>query len=263
MRFAVIGDSGTGKDGQFAVAHQMQAVCGKNPFEFVLMLGDNIYSDGDEKKFKKKFEAPYEPLLSNGVKFYASLGNHDVRNGRDSQLRYDKFNMGGQCYYSFTKSRGLVEFFALDSTNMDATQLAWLSHKLQASQAHWKVAFFHHPLYSSGKRHGSEMDLRRSLEPLFTQHQVNTVFSGHDHFYERIKPQKGVQYFVQGASGQLRKDGMRKKSDLTAAYNDTRHSFLLVEVTASKMLVEAISEDGTLIDRVTMDTPATAKAATN
>lgn len=258
LSFAVIGDSGTGKTGQFAVARQMKARCDKNRFEFVLMLGDNIYSNGAAKNFKQKFELPYEALLNDGVKFYASLGNHDVRTGREAQINYDKFNMGGQQYYSFTK--GEAEFFALDSTRMDAAQLAWIEDKMQASTARWKVAFFHHPLYSSGKRHGSEVNLRATLEPLFTRFGVQVVFSGHDHFYERIKPQQGIQYFVAGASGQLRKNGMKKKSDLTAASNDTTHSFLLVQVNAAEMKIEAIGEDGMVLDRVTIAQLAAAKA---
>lgn len=250
VTFAVIGDSGTGKEGQFAVARQMKATRDKSRFEFVLMLGDNIYSNGAAKNFQKKFALPYEALLNEGVKFYASLGNHDVRSGREAQISYDKFNMGGRSYYSFTK--GAVEFFALDSTQMDTAQLAWVENKLQASTSRWKVAFFHHPLYSSGKRHGSEMNLRGVLEPLLTRFGVQVVFSGHDHFYERIKPQQGVQYFVEGASGQLRKNGMKKKTELTAASNDVMRSFLLVQVNASEMQVEAIGEDGSVLDRVTI-----------
>lgn len=255
ITFAVIGDSGTGKEGQYAVARQMKVMHDKTRIEFVLMLGDNIYSNGAAKNFKKKFELPYGALLNDRVPFYASLGNHDVRSGRDAQLNYDKFNMGGRNYYSFT--RGNADFYALDSTNMNAAQIAWLEEKLKASTALWKVAFFHHPLYSSGKRHGSEMNLRTKLEPLFTRFGVQVVFSGHDHFYERIKLQQGIQYFVQGASGQLRKNGMKKQSDLTAAFNDTTHSFLFVQATAETMQIEAIGEDGAVIDRVTLAQPAT------
>lgn len=260
LTFAVIGDSGTGKAGQYAVARQMKAIHEKNRFEFVLMLGDNIYSNGNAKHFQKKFELPYEPLLNAGVKFYASLGNHDVRRGREAQLNYDKFNMNGQSYYSF--AQGDVEFFALDSTRMNAEQIAWIEAKLKASTARWKVAFFHHPLYSSGKRHGSEMNLRGVLEPLFTRFGVNAVFSGHDHFYERIKPQQGVQYFVQGASGQLRKNGMKKKTNLTAASNDVTHSFLLVQVKTAEMQVEAISETGEVIDKITIPSAPSAQMIT-
>ncbi len=258
LSFAVIGDSGTGKAGQYAVAQQMKKYRDQYDFNVVLMLGDNIYTDGAARHFKEKFELPYADLLKDGVRFFAALGNHDVRKGLDAQLHYDKFNMSGRRYYSFTLSDNLIEFFALDSTLMDKQQLEWLEEKLKNSSAKWKVAFFHHPLYSSAKRHGSEMNLRATLEPLFVRYQVNTVFSGHDHVYERIKPQQGVQYFVAGASGQLRKKGMQKNSALTAVSHDKTHSFLMVQVNANEMQVQAISENGLIIDQVIIPQPSAA-----
>ena len=113
-------------------------------------------------------------------------------------MNYRHFNMGGRAYYSFTKGDGLVEFFALDSTYFTLPQQRWLEEALQASQAKWKIVFFHHPLYSSADRHGSKLELRSDLEPILVRHGVDAVFSGHDHVYERVKPQQGVQYFVSG-----------------------------------------------------------------
>jgi Calcineurin-like phosphoesterase len=260
LSFVVIGDSGTGKAGQFAVAQQMKKYREQQDYNVVLMLGDNIYPNGAASHFKKKFERPYANLLKDGVRFFASLGNHDVRRGLEAQLQYEKFNMSGRRYYSFTLGDELIEFFALDTTLMNQPQLAWLEEKLKNSTTRWKVAFFHHPLYSSAKRHGSEMDIRRVLEPLFVRYHINVVFSGHDHVYERIKPQQGIQYFVAGASGQLRKNGMKKKSDLTAVSSDVLHSFLLVQVSPAEMKVEAIGENGSFIDRVVI-TKAQAEAS--
>lgn len=262
LSFAVIGDSGTGKQGQYAVAQQMKKSREQYGYNVVLMLGDNIYPNGAVNNFKKKFELPYADLLKDGVRFFAALGNHDVRQGLEAQLHYEKFNMSGRRYYSFTLGENLIEFFALDSTLMHKQQLDWVEEKLKDSSAQWKVAFFHHPLYSSAKRHGSDMNLRRTLEPLFVRYQVNAVFSGHDHVYERIKLQQGIQYFVQGASGQLRKRGMSQKGDITAASNDLLHSFIAVQVNATEMLVEAIDENGTVIDRVKINKqPATSSAS--
>ena len=72
----------------------------------------------------------------------------------------------------------------------------------RASNDRWKIAYFHHPLYSSGDRHGSEVDLRAQVEPLFIKYGVDVVFAGHEHFYERIKPQKGIYYFIAGRLGE-------------------------------------------------------------
>src|SRR5947208_1901557 len=79
----VIGDSGTGLKPQYDVAKQLARYHEKFPFEFVIMLGDNLYDGAAPADYKKKFEDPYEPLLSAGVKFYASLGNQDDNNEVD------------------------------------------------------------------------------------------------------------------------------------------------------------------------------------
>lgn len=248
VRFVAIGDTGTGGKDQRAIAHQMVSYHKARPYDTVIMLGDNIYPSGSSADLPKKFEQPYAELLQRGVRFYAALGNHDVQQGRQVQTNYRLFNMGGRNYYSFTKGDDLVEFFVLDSTDMDAAQLRWLEGALMASRARWKVAYFHHPIYSSGERHGSSAKLRACLEPLFVRYGVAAVFSGHDHFYERIKPQRGVQYFVCGASGKLRRGNINRRSSLFAAGNDSVHSFLYVEVTHDQLSFWAVDAAGRLLD---------------
>ncbi len=218
VRFAVIGDSGTGEKAQREVGAQMERYHGSFPFEFVIMLGDNIYGAQTEAGFKHKFELPYKGLLDAGVKFYASLGNHDDPN----QRFYKPFNMGGNRYYSFRM--GAVQFFALDSNYMDPEQLNWLQRQLSDSRATWKICYFHHPLYSDGRFHGPDVDLRTRLEPIFEQTGVNVVFSGHEHVYERIKPQRGIYYFVLGNAGELRLHGLKPSPDIVRGF-DTDRSF--------------------------------------
>lgn len=252
FRFAVLGDAGTGKAGQFAIAKRLTQFLGERPFDTVLMLGDNIYSSGSSSDIGKKFEQPYAELLKQDVKFYAVLGNHDVRRGRAFQTNYSKFNMGGKCFYSFTNSNGLIEFFALDSTAFDEKQRVWLETALTSSKARWKIAYFHHPLYSSGRTHGSDDTLRATLEPLFIKHGVTAALSGHDHFYERIKPQSGIQYFVSGASGQLRPGNINRRSPLTEASNDTAHSFMFAEASKDNLNFWAVDAAGNILDSVSL-----------
>ena len=85
-------------------------------FDFVLMLGDNIYSDGVGRGIQKTFEAPFADLLAAGVQFYAVLGNHDIRRGTELQIHYAAWNMTGRRFYAFPKGDSLIEFFGLDST---------------------------------------------------------------------------------------------------------------------------------------------------
>jgi predicted phosphodiesterase len=241
LKFAAIGDSGTGDLPEYDISRQMAAYHGRFPFEMVIMLGDNLYGSHKSEDFVRKFEEPFRPLLEVGVRFYAALGNHDD----SSERQYPRFNMGGDRYYTFVKRN--VRFFVLDSNLLDATQLAWIEHALHQSNDDWKVCYFHHPLYSDGKTHGSALELRVALEPLFVRYGVNVVFSGHDHVYERTKPQKGITYFVSGAGGQLRK-GDVKPSDLTAAEFDQDRSFMLVEVSGDDLFFQAISRSGTMVD---------------
>jgi hypothetical protein len=242
IKFAVIGDTGTGGKDQYQIGQLLADAHMRFPFDFVLMVGDNMYGGEDPSDFAKKFEQPYKPLLDSGVKFYAALGNHDD----PAQRFYKPFNMDGKRYYSFSK--GDAEFFVLDSTYMSPAQVKWLKDALHGSTAKWKIAYFHHPIYSSGKTHGSEVDLQVIVEPLFLQNGVDVVFAGHEHFYERLKPQKGIYYFTEGGSAKLRKGDIRKESPLTAKGFDTDNTFMLVEIVKDQMFFETTSRTGALVD---------------
>jgi 3',5'-cyclic AMP phosphodiesterase CpdA len=256
VRFAVIGDMGTGEAPQYEVAQSMVQARHDFPFDFVLTLGDNIYGGRTASDFERKFEVPYRPLLEKEVKFYASLGNHDNSNERF----YKFFNMNGATYYTFKK--GNVRFFALDSNYMDPKQLAWLETQLRDAGSDWKICFFHHPLYSSARAHGPATDLRLLLEPLFVKYRVDAVFSGHEHVYERIKPQKGIYYFIEGASGQLRR-GNLNPSNITNKGFDTDRTFMLVAVAGDELYFQTITRSGVTVDSGTIRrTPASSTAGT-
>jgi 3',5'-cyclic AMP phosphodiesterase CpdA len=242
VRFAAIGDMGTGDEPQSQVAQRMMQARQTFPFEFVIMLGDNLYGSHRAQDFEKKFSIPYKPLIDAGVNFYAALGNHDD----PSEKFYKLFNMNGANYYTFKK--GNVHFFVLDSNYMDAKQLAWLEKELQnARDKDWKICYFHHPLYSSARKHGPATDLRLLIEPLFIKYGVNAVFAGHEHVYERIKPQNGIYYFTEGSSGQLRSGGLNR-SAITANGFDTDQAFLLLEIAGDEMYFEAMSRAGNVFD---------------
>jgi 3',5'-cyclic AMP phosphodiesterase CpdA len=241
LKFAAMGDTGSGDREQFDVANQMARFRAKFPFDMVIMLGDNIYGGQGASDLAKKFAQPYKALLDEGVKFYASLGNHDDPANR----QYPLWNMGGQLYYTYAVKN--VRFFALDSNKVDQQELAWLSNALKTATEDWKICYFHHPLYSDGGTHGSAVDIRVVFEPLFVTYGVNVVFAGHDHIYERVTPQKGIYYFVEGASGQLRK-GDAKRSPMNAKSFDTDMSFMLVEIAGDQLSFQTISRTGTTVD---------------
>ena len=101
---------------------------------------------------------------------------------------------GTEQYYSF--DHGNVHVVSLDSqiSNRDPAQRAamraWLVDDLSANQRDWTVVVFHHPPYSKGMNHDSdveqaEIDMRETFGPVFQAHGVDAVYSGHAHSYER------------------------------------------------------------------------------
>ena len=242
VRFAVIGDTGSGSAKQRDVGSMMVQYRALFPFEFVLMMGDNMYGGEAPQDFEKKFAEPYKALLDNKVKFYATLGNHD----QPLEVNYENFNMNGKEYYRFKK--GNVAFYSLNSNYMDPKQVKWLEDELSKDTSEWKICFFHHPPYSSAKKHGSDNQLREVVEPIFLKYGVNVVLTGHDHVYERIKPQNGIYYFVSGAGGQLRTGDVQETSPLTEKSFDRDLHFMLFEVSGDQMYFQAISRTGETID---------------
>jgi hypothetical protein len=251
VRFAVIGDSGRGDKAQYDIAAQMVAWREKFPFDLVLMLGDNIYDSHTAEDYAAKFERPYKPLLDAGVTFQAAIGNHDD----SAQVNYQKFNMGGQRYYTFRKSDqplgpvtgGGVRFFVLDSRSLDPDQLRWLQKGLEDTGSRWRIVYFHHPIYTSGRYSGGARTLRSVLEPILVRGDVDVVLSGHEHFYERLAPQRGIVYFISGAAGSLREHDIRP-SDLMARGFDTDYSFMLMEISGSELFFQSISRSGETVD---------------
>jgi hypothetical protein len=251
VKFAVIGDSGRGDQAQHEVARQMIAWREKFEYDLVLMLGDNIYDSHTPEDYVAKFEAPYRPLLEEGVTFRAAIGNHDD----PAQIYYEKFNMEGQRYYSFRRSEisvaGIagagVRFYALDSRSLDSEQLAWLEKGLEDSGSRWKIVFFHHPIYTSGRYASGARSLRAALEPILVAGDADIVLAGHEHFYERLEPQRGILYFISGAAGSLRPGDIRP-TGLTAKGFDTDYSFMLMEATGDEVYFQAIAKSGQTID---------------
>jgi hypothetical protein len=242
VRFGVIGDTGSGTEGQQELADVMHRYHEAFPFEFVLMLGDNLYGAEKAVDYRTKFADVYRVLLEDKVKFYAALGNHD----ETDQRKYEHFNMEGKEYYRITK--GSDSFYGLNSNYMDKRQVEWLEGELAKDTSKWKIAFFHHPPYSSGKQHGSDKQLREVVEPIFLKHGVNLVLAGHEHFYERIKPQKGIYYFISGAGGKLREGGINSGSPLTEKSYDKDLNFMLFEVDGDEAHFQVITRTGETVD---------------
>jgi 3',5'-cyclic AMP phosphodiesterase CpdA len=258
IKFAIIGDSGRGSKEQHEVAAQMNAYRQRFDYKFVLMAGDNIYEGpATEEDYRLKFEEPYKALLDAGVKFYAALGNHDDTN----QIFYKPFNMDGRRYYTFvppvdpiTRWDTRVRFFALDSTYLSFEQIRWFEKEVTESGAEWKIAFMHHPVYTSGRYGLAARGIRLALESAFVNGGVNVVFSGHEHIYQRAELQRGVMYFVTGGAGSLRA-GDAKRSPAIARSYDADYHFMLAEITDEGFFFQAINRLGETVDAGVMRRP--------
>jgi len=245
LRFVSVADTGTGARGQYAVARAMTNYHKQNPYDLVVLAGDNIYNNGEIEKINAVFERPYQDLLKQGVKFHACLGNHDIRtdNG-EPQVRYPGFNMNGRRYYTFRRKD--IQFFALD-TNSNAdwqNQLSWLEKELSSSKAPWKIVFGHHPIYSSGM-YGSNQAFIKTFTPLFQKYGVQLYINGHEHSYERTRAIDGTTYLICGAGAGNRPVGRSQWTE----YSTSDLSFATYEVYPNRIEISAIATNNRIFDK--------------
>jgi acid phosphatase len=267
--FAVVGDTGCDCSGQEIIAKQMFHWYKKRPFGMVLMLGDNIYGEGgffggdrggDPDLFQERFDAHYKPLLDSGVKFFATLGNHDMEadGGRAMIADKERFHMiGSTGFYSFEpereegQSEGLITFFAVNSVPMvkggtDQGQITWLKETLARTKTTWKVVFMHHPMYTAIGGHRVDEGLLRLLEPIFVENGVQLVLSGHNHYYARTKPMRGITYITSGGGGRSLVS-IKSTGQLTKAIKT--YQFMYFEASFGRLDYWAIDGRGSEIDR--------------
>ncbi|UCD41307.1 MAG: metallophosphoesterase [Chloroflexota bacterium] len=261
LRFAVIGDYGTGNQKEADVAALIKSW---NP-DFIITTGDNNYPDGaastiDENigQFFHEFIAPYKGSYGESGqenRFFPSLGNHDWH-ATDVQPYLDYFTLpGNERYYDFYW--GAAHFFVLDSdsdepdgSDSSSVQAAWLQSQLAASNSPWKIVYFHHSPYSSGM-HGP---IERMQWP-FAQWGADVVISGHDHTYERIS-KDGIYYFVNGLGGAGIYDFNGIIDGSQVRYNED-YGAMLVEVGREVMRFKFINRQGVVIDDFELHQSAT------
>ena len=248
LRFLAIADSGSGNANQRAVALRMTEVHGRRPVDLVIMGGDNIYPDGNIKRVGKTFLEPYRELLKAGVPFHAVLGNHDIRSANgDPQVDFAPLGMKGRWY---TLRRGPVEFFMLD-TNVNTPweqQLPWLRQALASSDAPWKVAVGHHPIYSSG-HYGDDAAAIGRLTPLFRRYGVQLYINGHEHNYERTQPIAGTTYLIVGGSGAYLRP---VRPNARSARAVSTYSFAELTAADDTLSLQAWDSEGRQIDKATL-----------
>lgn len=236
VRLVVAGDVGTGDANEEEIAHMAARLGRSDPFDALLLLGDNVYPSGNPDRLSDTVFEPFGEVFASGAELLAALGNHDVEAGHgDAQAA--ALGMPGRWY---SREMGDVLLVALDSTQPDnPDQLAWVEDVLATSNAPWRIVFMHHPPYSAGY-HGSDIPTRQAFSHLFEAYGVQLVLTGHEHDYQRSTPIGGVTYIVSGAGAKTRPTG---KAEFTAASYSVRH-VLDIGVWPDRLVVQAISPEG-------------------
>ena len=208
------------------------------------------------------------------IPFFLTLGNHDYgrEHDKDEGRRFLKDNYtpfhsmpytGMPPYYYFFDN-GNARFFVLDTNHFfgskwaqpltkDSKQYKWLEHFLARGNKTWKFVVLHEPMYSTGARGGIEAQ-RELLEPLFEKYDVDMVFQGHDHDYERTKPIKGgisdeeagIIYITLGGGGSPLYF-QRTKAEWSEKFIPVYH-FAFIEVVNSTLKMTVYDKEGKVID---------------
>ena len=153
------------------------------------MMGDNMLRVAGEVRLRRQVRDPAWSAAAMGIPFYAALGNHDDPDNRV----YLPFNMDGLRYYSVARG---ARFFFFDTNFMDGEQVRWIDDALRTATEDWKIAVFHHPIYSTAIATAPKSSPRRARTDVDQDERRDVVFSGHEHIYERIRQQKNCSFIV-------------------------------------------------------------------
>jgi 3',5'-cyclic AMP phosphodiesterase CpdA len=219
-------------------------IAAAEPFDSLLLLGDNVYPSGDPAKLPRTVFGPFADVLSAGATLLAIIGNHDVKaNWADAQLRA----LGVPARYWVQEFENVL-IVGLDSNDLDPAQLAFLEDALATTSARWKIVAIHHPPYSAGYQ-GSSTDIRAKLSPLLETYGVQLVLSGHDHDYQRSNPIGGVTYVVSGGAATTRRTG----DEGFTATSFSWHHFLDIAIAGDHLVLRAVGQDGSVFDEAVVD----------
>jgi len=237
LSFLVFGDSGTGGDTQITLA----ALMSQEDVAFALSTGDIVYPCGTQEGYKRVFEDIYSRFLMTKT-IYPSPGNHDYQ--CDSLSSYLIYFEGRQRFYLFESGNAL--FISLDTNKLDSAQIIWFEEELSKTEAPIIVVFFHHPPLSSGTVHGGSLEVQEKLLPLFERFQVDLVFSGHEHNYERLEA-GGVVYIVTGGGGAATYPFGQPLGSSKARLQDNH--FVRVRIDGCEATLAAVRANGELFDQ--------------
>ena len=206
LKFGVMGDFGNGKREQYQLGEQMARVRAQFPFELMLTVGDNLYGGQRAERLRQE--------VRDALQGAARRRREVLRLARQprlapAELRTRCSTWTASTYYTFKAPKQDVRFFALESPYLDPAAAAVAGTRaaiIRATTGRFPTSTTRSTRRATGT--ARICPKRKVLEPLFLKYGVSVVFAGHDHVYERVKPQQGITHFVVGSSGQLRKGNL-------------------------------------------------------
>lgn len=245
-KFAALGDYGSGHSPQDEIAANVAA---GNP-KLIITLGDNVYYNGTEGEFQKKWD-PENAFgsLRRDFPVRPSLGNHDVRREPDGVPYFTRFpELREARFYSFDENQ--VHFASINSTESLAPgspQYQWLERDLAASTKDWNVLYLHHPVVPGAPGHDTSK--YEFLAPLLTKYGVDLILSGHEHNYQRSRPlnEQGTIEVISGGGGQSLHP-FRRPQPAHDAYRDVDFGHVEVEVSDQRLVGRYVVRDGSVRD---------------
>jgi hypothetical protein len=279
-RFAVLGDSGSGRPDQLRVATRIGQDVEAGLVDFAVHTGDVVHPTGTYRNLQAQFFDIYAGWLHR-IPVFPTIGNHDEVAGRAGPY-LDVFALpehagpalapdDGERYYSFEAGPAHIVSVNTQSAFHDAErsqQLAWLEADLASTTQPWRIVFLHRPPYPSWDDPASG-SVRAVLAPVFERHGVQLVLAGHEHTYARSTPwrstsesRQAVTYVVTGGGGAVLEDG-HDPATWRAIRADAHHH---LRVTATgcepaatcRATLETVRADGVVIDRFVLDQRAQA-----
>ncbi len=180
----------------------------------VATLGDHAYRSGS----RSEFDRCYDPTWGRAKnRTRPAAGNHEY-NTPDADAYFDYFGAAAgnprTGYYSYDLGRWHVVVINSNCSEVGgcgagSPQHDWLLADLAAHPADCTLAYWHHPRFSSGSKHGGSSEMQPIWQALY-DHDADLVLSGHEHNYERFTPQdptgkadpeRGIRQFVVGTGG--------------------------------------------------------------
>lgn len=255
IRIIAFGDSGSGSTDQVTLLDQMM----NYEADMAIVAGDVAYESGTLQQFEDNYFAIYQPMLDR-IPFFPASGNHEYETD-DAEPFRDVFVLpenggpdGLERWYSY--DWGDLHVAVLDTEVDFAAQAEWLREDLEKNELPWTIVLLHRPPYTAGD-HGADLEVRETFHPIFVEHEVDLVVTGHDHHYERVVPQQGVNYIVTGGGGR----GVREKlsrNEYTAFAEPVAH-FVYLVIEDGALTAWAIDGTGQVFDSFRIGEPVAAE----